>query len=207
MTSSREREDLPHLEIALAAAADKSKVRRTCGTVLVGRAETRITHGRVTLTDGADLGVPTPFSVLLTTTSTPPPYCSLVGEQEGTRENPETFAEHGRRQPGTVQGTTIESNPIQSNPPCLVCFFLLTFLFVQFGFYVMFPIGSMYYFGSPDFFEHYVKNLKFWPEESKTNRPPVEKEDIRAALEELRRDRLARKAAREEGVSGTRRGG
>lgn len=80
-------------------------------------------------------------------------------------------------------------------------------MFVQFGFYVMFPIGSMYYFGSPDFFEHYVKNLKFWPEESKTNRPPVEKEDIRAALEELRRDRLARKAAREEGVSGTPRGG
>lgn len=55
----------------------------------------------------------------------------------------------------------------------------------------------MYYFGSPDFFEKYVKDLKFWPEESKTNRPPVEKEDIKAALEELKRDRLARKAQRE----------
>lgn len=63
LTSSREREDLPHLEIALAAAADKSKVRRTRGTVLVGREETRRTYGRVTLTDGADLGAPTPFSL------------------------------------------------------------------------------------------------------------------------------------------------
>lgn len=61
----------------------------------------------------------------------------------------------------------------------------------------MFPIGSMYYFGSPDFFEKYVKNLKFWPEEAKTNKPPVEREDIKMALEELKRDRLARKAARE----------
>ncbi|CCG82678.1 Putative uncharacterized protein [Taphrina deformans PYCC 5710] len=67
----------------------------------------------------------------------------------------------------------------------------------KFGFYVMFPIGSMYYFGSPDFFENYVKNLKFWPDEEKTNRPPVEREDIKSALEELKKDRLARKAARE----------
>lgn len=62
----------------------------------------------------------------------------------------------------------------------------------------MFPIGSMYYFGSPDFFEKYVKDLKFWPEEEKTNRPPVEKEDIKSALEELKKQRLARRALREQ---------
>ena len=56
----------------------------------------------------------------------------------------------------------------------------------------------MYYFGSPDFFDKYVKNLKFWPDEEKTNRPPVEKEDIKAALEELKRARLARKEMREQ---------
>ena len=61
----------------------------------------------------------------------------------------------------------------------------------------MFPIASMYYFGSPEFFETYVRGLKFWPDEERTNRPPVEREDIKAALEQLKRERLAKRAARE----------
>ncbi|BFZ55898.1 hypothetical protein PYCC9005_002939 [Savitreella phatthalungensis] len=60
----------------------------------------------------------------------------------------------------------------------------------KFGFYVAFPIWSMYYFGSYDFWEKHVKDLHFWPAEEKTNRLPVEREDIRAALEDLKRDRL-----------------
>jgi protein PET100 len=57
----------------------------------------------------------------------------------------------------------------------------------------MFPIGSMYYFGSPDFFEKYVKHLKFWPDEEKTNRPPVERDDIKQALADLKQQRMARR--------------
>lgn len=56
----------------------------------------------------------------------------------------------------------------------------------------------MYYFGSPDFFEQYVKNLNFWPAEEKTNRPPVERADVKAALQELRQARLLKKAARQD---------
>ncbi len=60
----------------------------------------------------------------------------------------------------------------------------------------MFPIGAMYYFGSPDFFDQYVKHLNFWPAVETTNRPPVEKDDIKSALKELREERLARREAR-----------
>lgn len=35
---------------------------------------------------------------------------------------------------------------------------------VQFGFYVFFPVGVMLYFGGPEFYDNYVKGIKFWPD-------------------------------------------
>lgn len=35
---------------------------------------------------------------------------------------------------------------------------------IQFGFYVFFPVGVMLYFGGPEFYENYVKGIKFWPD-------------------------------------------
>lgn len=68
----------------------------------------------------------------------------------------------------------------------------------KFGFYVLFPIWSMYHFASPEWWEANVKHLKFWPDESRTNRLPVEREDIKQALADLRAQRLERKSLRDQ---------
>ena len=71
----------------------------------------------------------------------------------------------------------------------------------KFGFYVGFPIWSMYYFGSPEWWEKHVRHLKFWPEVERTNRLPVERDDIRQALQELRVQRLERRKERLENTA------
>lgn len=30
--------------------------------------------------------------------------------------------------------------------------------------YVFFPVGIMLYFGGPEFYDNYVKGIKFWPD-------------------------------------------
>ncbi|KAG1148597.1 hypothetical protein G6F37_004448 [Rhizopus arrhizus] len=48
---------------------------------------------------------------------------------------------------------------------------------VKFGFYVFFPVGSMLYFGGPEFYDKFVKGIKFWPDYEKTHKPPTTTED------------------------------
>ncbi|KAF1810299.1 hypothetical protein P152DRAFT_421525 [Eremomyces bilateralis CBS 781.70] len=64
----------------------------------------------------------------------------------------------------------------------------------KFGFYIMFPIGIMYYFGTNLDSKFSVDG--FWPSKEQSNKIPTEPEDIRAELERLRRRRLERRATR-----------
>ncbi|KAI7872146.1 hypothetical protein BDF14DRAFT_1877953 [Spinellus fusiger] len=63
---------------------------------------------------------------------------------------------------------------------------------VKFGFYVFFPVFTMTYFGGPDFYDRYVKGIKFWPEYESTHKPPTTPEDLRASLEKMKSDREER---------------
>ena len=62
----------------------------------------------------------------------------------------------------------------------------------QFGMYIMFPIGVMYYFGTN--LDSRFKVPDFWPKEGTTHTIPFEKEDIKEELERLRQRRLANRA-------------
>ena len=59
---------------------------------------------------------------------------------------------------------------------------------LQFGLYIMFPIGWMYYFGVNP--EQRFSVPDFWPKPEQTNRIPYEREDIKAELDRLKRRRL-----------------
>jgi len=73
----------------------------------------------------------------------------------------------------------------------------------QFGMYIMFPIGVMYYFGTNLDSRFAVPD--FWPKEGQTHTIPFEKEEISGELERLKQRRLAarsrRMALQNEGVS------
>lgn len=58
----------------------------------------------------------------------------------------------------------------------------------QFGLYVMFPIGIMYYFGTN--LDHRFAVPDFWPKPEHANKVPLEREEIHAELERLRAKRL-----------------
>lgn len=60
---------------------------------------------------------------------------------------------------------------------------------VQFGMYIMFPIGIMYYFGTN--LDSRFSVPDFWPKEGQTHRIPFEKEEITEELERLKERRLA----------------
>ena len=55
---------------------------------------------------------------------------------------------------------------------------------MQFGMYIMFPIGWMYYFGTN--LEGRFKVPDFWPSQEQTHKIPFEKEDIKSELDRLR---------------------
>jgi len=59
---------------------------------------------------------------------------------------------------------------------------------LQFGMYVMFPIGIMYYFGTNLDSRFTVPD--FWPKPENANKVPLEREEISAELERLRARRL-----------------
>ncbi|KAI8367317.1 hypothetical protein BD560DRAFT_141311 [Blakeslea trispora] len=63
---------------------------------------------------------------------------------------------------------------------------------VKFGFYVFFPVGVMLYFGGPDFYDTYVKGIKFWPNIDTSYRPPSTTEEVRSALDKMKADREER---------------
>jgi protein PET100, fungi type len=66
----------------------------------------------------------------------------------------------------------------------------LTFFFslAQFGVYVLFPIGIMYYFGTN--LDNRFAVSDFWPKPENANKLPLERDEIRAELERLRARRL-----------------
>lgn len=72
----------------------------------------------------------------------------------------------------------------------------------------MFPIAAMYYFGHPDFYNHYVRHvripplsygwwkLNFWPKAEEQPRIPHERSEIKEEVARLRQDRLKRRDER-----------
>ncbi|KAI8644764.1 hypothetical protein BD408DRAFT_412861 [Parasitella parasitica] len=60
---------------------------------------------------------------------------------------------------------------------------------VKFGFYVFFPVGVMLYFGGPEFYDSYVKGIKFWPDINTTYKPPTTSEEVKSALDKMKSDR------------------
>ncbi|KAF1797604.1 hypothetical protein V8B55DRAFT_1514836 [Mucor lusitanicus] len=60
---------------------------------------------------------------------------------------------------------------------------------VKFGFYVFFPVGVMLYFGGPEFYDNYVKGIKFWPDINTTYKPPTTSEEVKSALDKMKSDR------------------
>lgn len=70
--------------------------------------------------------------------------------------------------------------------------------------YIMFPIATMYYFGTN--LDKRFSVPDFWPKANETHKIPFERDEIRAELERLRKKRLERRARRIEvhDVSGDR---
>jgi protein PET100, fungi type len=65
---------------------------------------------------------------------------------------------------------------------------------VQFGMYILFPIGVMYYFGTN--LDGRFSVPDFWPKEGQTHRIPYEKDEMLSEIERLRTRRLALRAKR-----------
>lgn len=64
----------------------------------------------------------------------------------------------------------------------------------QFGMYIMFPIGWMYYFGTN--LESRFSVPDFWPKPEATHRIPFERDELKEELERLKNKRLERRAKR-----------
>ena len=64
----------------------------------------------------------------------------------------------------------------------------------QFGLYIMFPIGWMYYFGTN--LEERFSVPDFWPSPESTHKIPFEREEIKAEVERMKARRLAKRARR-----------
>lgn len=60
---------------------------------------------------------------------------------------------------------------------------------MQFGLYILFPIGYMYYFGTN--LEERFTVPDFWPKEGQTHKIPYEKDEIQSELARLKARRLA----------------
>lgn len=73
---------------------------------------------------------------------------------------------------------------------------------MQFGMYIMFPIGIMYYYGTN--LDNRFSVPDFWPKPEQTNKIPFEKEEIHAELERLKARRLVlreQRLAREQALT------
>lgn len=67
----------------------------------------------------------------------------------------------------------------------------------QFGMYILFPIGIMYYFGTNLDGKFTVPD--FWPKAGQTHKIPYERDEIKKELERLKeRNRAVKAAQREE---------
>ncbi|KAF3924972.1 hypothetical protein AA313_de0200551 [Arthrobotrys entomopaga] len=64
----------------------------------------------------------------------------------------------------------------------------------KFGIYILFPIASMYYFGTN--LDSRFSVPDFWPSKQETHQIPFEKEEIKLELERLKKQRLERRRER-----------
>ncbi|KAJ6264755.1 hypothetical protein Dda_0906 [Drechslerella dactyloides] len=64
----------------------------------------------------------------------------------------------------------------------------------KFGVYILFPIASMYYFGTN--LDSRFSVPDFWPKREETHRIPFERDEIRMELDRLKRQRLQRRKER-----------
>lgn len=64
----------------------------------------------------------------------------------------------------------------------------------QFGMYIMFPIGIMYYFGTN--LDEKFSTPDFWPKKEQTHTIPFERKEIDEEIERLKARRLAARARR-----------
>ena len=68
-------------------------------------------------------------------------------------------------------------------------------MLTQFGMYILFPIGIMYYFGTNLDGKFSVPD--FWPKPEQTHRIPYEREEIKAELERIKARNVEVKKMRE----------
>ncbi|KAI9677670.1 MAG: hypothetical protein M1817_006625 [Caeruleum heppii] len=64
----------------------------------------------------------------------------------------------------------------------------------KFGMYIMFPIATMYYFGTN--LDNRFSVRDFWPAPETTHRIPFERDEMKAELDRLRARRLERRERR-----------
>lgn len=64
----------------------------------------------------------------------------------------------------------------------------LCLLLAQFGMYVMFPIGIMFYYGHN--LDRRFQVPDFWPKPEQTHKIPFERDEIKSELDRLRAKRL-----------------
>ncbi|GAA5973345.1 hypothetical protein JCM8115_006280 [Rhodotorula mucilaginosa] len=69
----------------------------------------------------------------------------------------------------------------------------------KFSLYVFLPVYAMLHYGDPEWYEKWVGPLRsdFRKDDTKQMEPPKDTSELKAELDRLRQDRLARKAARE----------
>ena len=67
---------------------------------------------------------------------------------------------------------------------------------LQFGMYIMFPIGIMYYFGTN--LDSRFSVPDFWPKEGQTHRIPFDRQEIDEELARMKQRRKAVKARQRE---------
>jgi protein PET100 len=88
--------------------------------------------------------------------------------------------------------------PLLSTIPSYPANVIKSNLSLQFGLYLSFPIGYMYYFGTN--LENRFSVPGFWPTQEQSHRIPFERDEIRAEIERhqrLMRERKERESERE----------
>ncbi|BGO89858.1 hypothetical protein NBRC10512_005628 [Rhodotorula toruloides] len=70
----------------------------------------------------------------------------------------------------------------------------------KFSLYVFLPVYAMLHYGDPDWYEKWISPLRpaFRRDDAKQIEPPKDSGELKAEIERLRQERLARKAARSE---------
>ncbi|KAK0535534.1 hypothetical protein OC834_001488 [Tilletia horrida] len=68
----------------------------------------------------------------------------------------------------------------------------------KFGLYLFFPLAIMVHYGDPEWYHEHVLPVRdaFWPKEENLYHPPRNSTDVKAALEDMRQKRIARREER-----------